>query len=282
MPDLVETLKSLSKFNKSIEKLIDNVSSGIGRFYEPTHIKRITKAKADAKLITTNSEIESNELLQRAEDRNAFRQIRRQHNIEAVLKKSASYLTVTIDDSPVAEDWIVRFFEYAQDIGNPDMQSLWANILAQEVSKPSTFSLRTLEFIKTLQPEEARIFTKYCSFLWINEDSIFTICENDILEYMHTCGVGRNEINVLIEIGLVKPEGYNFKLEKGEKKILTYFNKPFSIIADTDSGVKGIEVLYLTKIGSELAPISGAAPDNMYINTLKDTLNKFKWLVEEN
>lgn len=277
MADFLETIKALSEFTKPVEKLIDNVSIGIGKVYEPIHIKRIANANAEANKIASLSDIEVKELAIRADERFEYQRLRRQVNIESIITKSAACLPEQVKDEPVDEDWMVRFFEYAQDIGNPEMQAIWAKILAKEVTKPDTFSLRTLEFVKTLHRNEANIFTKFSTFLWVSDSRCFTIVEHNAIDYMKSCELNKNDIYILGEIGLVSHDIFNYKLEKGESKRLFYFNDAYNIIRSEDSSISGIEVKYTTKIGTELSPISGAKPDNNYINKVQDMLSELTW-----
>ncbi|WP_213942570.1 DUF2806 domain-containing protein [Klebsiella variicola] len=58
-------------------------------------------------------------------------------------------------DDEVDLDWINRWKEYAISFSTEDLQLLWAKVLAGEIKNPGKFSIRTLEFIKTLTREEA-------------------------------------------------------------------------------------------------------------------------------
>ena len=79
-----------------------------------------------------------------------------------------------------------------------------------------------------------------------------------------------------MEIGLIKPETYHLSIDKGNNKQVNYFNDKYQFSVASDSGIGGIEVFYLTKIGSELAPISGAEEDDKYILSVKESLQKLK------
>ena len=70
-----------------------------------------------------------------------------------------------VSQEPLDWDWAVKFFEMCKDVGNEDMQSVWAKILAGETAQPGSFSLRTLALVKTIRKVEAELFTKLCSFV---------------------------------------------------------------------------------------------------------------------
>jgi len=157
--------------DKSIAKLIDVVSKGIGRLYKPRAIRKEADAEAyrievlaiaEAKktLIEGDARIE---LIQRTKERLLYQELNRQKNIEEIAEKSIKFLDKNVSDEPVDEDWRTRFFNKAQDITGEEMQEIWAKILAGEVSRPGRISLRTLDVVANISKEEAKIFQRACS-----------------------------------------------------------------------------------------------------------------------
>ena len=59
-------------------------------------------------------------------------------------------------------DWHTRFFETCGNVSDEDMQKIWARILAGEIRKPGSYSMRTLECLRNLSKEEAMLFLKIC------------------------------------------------------------------------------------------------------------------------
>jgi uncharacterized repeat protein (TIGR03899 family) len=84
---------------------------------------------------------------------------RRQQNIEAVTAHAAEELAESVAQNAAVpnEDWLTRFFAYAQDISSEQFQTVWARILAGEIKRPGAFSLRALESIRNLDGEDARV-----------------------------------------------------------------------------------------------------------------------------
>ena len=58
-------------------------------------------------------------------------------------------------EQTVDDDWFTRWRDSASKVSSERLQMLWGKVLAGEVKSPGTFSLRTLEFLKTLSQEEA-------------------------------------------------------------------------------------------------------------------------------
>lgn len=69
----------------------------------------------------------------------------------------------TEDD--VNEDWIYRWRDAAGEVSSEDMQVLWGKVLAGEIRHPGAFSLRTLDFLRNLSPDEARLIERLAQFV---------------------------------------------------------------------------------------------------------------------
>lgn len=133
---------------------------------------KITGARADQtiKLIEVETEIEIKSMQRRATALRKRELVREQSNIESILSKGLLYSPVSIDDASVDDDWIRKFFNSARLVSHEQMQDLWANILAREVANPGSFSLLTLEAVKTMDVRIADLFTKACESIWQVDD----------------------------------------------------------------------------------------------------------------
>jgi uncharacterized repeat protein (TIGR03899 family) len=91
-----------------------------------------------------------------------YQEEKRQTNVEQITQVAAEELSDATDkiEGDVDSDWITRFFRIAEDISSEQMQSLWGKVLAGEVKKPGSYSLRTLELLKNLSQSEAEQFVK--------------------------------------------------------------------------------------------------------------------------
>src|SRR5262245_31987985 len=146
MVNLSIDLKGISQ---PATKLIECVSKGIGGLWSPLGKVLDAKASKEAALILAQGEIEKEELLRRAAYRLAHTEARRQAIIESVTKQAIECLPEAVSDEPVSDDWMVQFFENCKDVGEKDLQALWAKLLAGEVAQPRTFSRRTMELLKS-------------------------------------------------------------------------------------------------------------------------------------
>ena len=72
-----------------------------------------------------------------------------------------------VSEKPVDEDWIHHFLGNCADVGDKQMQDLWARILAGEVESPGRFSKRFLEFMKCLGKQEALAIAEFYRYIWL-------------------------------------------------------------------------------------------------------------------
>lgn len=273
-------INDLVGLKEPLLKLIEVVSSGIGKAYEPTHIKRTAKAKAE-EINLISEAIDKNialpveykngnitvdaqniqELMVRAQNRVLFQEIRKQKNIESIVEKAYIELKEEKDVSSeeVDQDWIIRFFNSIEDISEENMQKIWAKILVGEIKKPKSFSKRTLEALKNISKDEAEIFEKVSKGI---------ICDalSDKEYLFKNLGITYGDIYLLSQCNLmgITLMTNTIKLEKTKYEIQKF--KDFSIFA---YGKETMTLNYtgypLTKIGEEIISI-------LDINPTKETI----------
>ena len=173
----------------AIEKLIEVAASGVGgvagTFLASWKARkegeaRVIAAKADAEIlmIRTEAHAKARELLladnavvggeidlaNRANERIAYQEKKRLTNIGRVVGEAA--LALEHKEVPATEpdhDWAARFFNEVQDVSSEEMQTLWARVLAGEVERPGSTSIRTLGVLRDLDQATAKLFATFCS-----------------------------------------------------------------------------------------------------------------------
>ena len=78
-------------------------------------------------------------------------------------RKSAKNTTETPDSVPIREDWMSVFENEAAQMSSEEMQRLFARILAGEIRKPSSYSIRTVRILAQIDNTAAALFQKFCS-----------------------------------------------------------------------------------------------------------------------
>lgn len=245
-----------------IEKLIETVSQGIGTLYKPRairkeadaeayRIEKLEEANAKAALIRDNVDAE---IIERARQRFVHQEVNRQINLENVVEKSTQYLNEVVSETPVDEDWRTKFFNKAQDITSEEMQDIWARILANEVSKPGTISLRTLDIISNLSKKEAEKFQSFASLSCYGGTILKINNQNDFNEY----GTSFGDILLLKAAGLVHDSNTLTitypKINDEVGAIFRFGNKAISVIKENHEKYTFSQIS-LTPVGEELMEV---------------------------
>ena len=151
------------------------------------------------------------------EQRIQFQEQKRQVNIKSVVQQAADQLgDKEVTDSEPDHDWTARFFNEVQDVSSEEMQSLWAKILAGEVQRPGSTSIRTLGILKNLDRNTARLFRKFCSvcMFWtldgkhIMDARVPSLGGNAASNALESYDLDFSALNRLNESGLIIPD-YN-------------------------------------------------------------------------
>ena len=66
-----------------------------------------------------------------------------------------------------SEDWWLRFIEGIKFASKQEAREVWACILRQEGRKPGSISFQTMEVLKSLDAETARLFETLCSMCFV-------------------------------------------------------------------------------------------------------------------
>lgn len=273
-----------------LTKLIETVSGGIGKLYEPTHIKRIAKAKAEevkllggaiteldsipAKYDTGKIVIDGtdySELAKRAQGRLSLQELKKQNNIDRVVGYAAQNLSnlTEVSNEPVDLDWTTRFFDAVSDVSTDEMQILWGKILAGEVNKPGSFSFRTLEAVRNMSKREAELFSFLTTVITNAGEEMVVISDTSLLNKYK---ISYGSIMLLDECGLINSSGtlsYNPIVSK--TKVLPIYNKKRIALVSgkTEEDQKiSFGVHTLTRVGKELITIIDAEPNNDYLHDL--------------
>lgn len=276
-------LRDLSGLSQPLTKLIECVSCGIGKVYEPTHIRRMARARAsEIRLISAavNENInlpsvyaqgditidasQADELMKRTGNRWLFQEMQKQQNIESVVGVAYSELEKEsiVSEEQVDKDWILRFFNSVEDISNEEMQRLWGRILAGEIKQPYSLSLRTLDVLHNISQSEAILFQHILSFALYCGNNVFIPNVPDINEKYFQF----SDLLHLSECGLLVVQtflGLDAKLDD-EQFIYNNINV-CKITPDygTDINVR-LEGYFLTDVGRQLFGIIEKQPNGIY------------------
>ena len=209
-----EGAKAVSKFEEILQKIFGpkwTRNQADADAYADERKLQTIRDNPDMEIVYANGQMNARlrtpeALAFRAEQRQLAESIKQEENLEKILENAQKELLSTdeVSDDPVDDDWLTRFFGIAKDVSSDDMQFIWSKILAGEIVKPGSFSLRTLETIRNISSYEARIFEKALPF----------IISSGAAHFIPTClttfekfGLSYGHIIQLEECGLINSTG---------------------------------------------------------------------------
>ena len=254
-------IKDIGKLSEPAKVLIEKVSDGIGGIVKPYQIKRVAKAEAEAEIINTEGKIKAAELKQRAIHRLIAEEAKHQANMESITEKAIGYLKDDAKPEKMENDWISNFFDKCRLVSDEDMQNLWAKVLAGEANKPGGYSIRTVNFLASMNKWDATLFTKLCSFVWLIGDKpcclIFNYQDSIYIDNLVAFGSLRH----LDEIGLITFQSVGeFQLINRPRCVEAFYGDTPIYITFGEQQDRRLDTGYvrLSSIGKELRPIAGA------------------------
>ncbi|MEN6587610.1 MAG: DUF2806 domain-containing protein [Sulfuricella sp.] len=296
--------KDIAGLSKPLTRLIEVISEGIGAVSRPYLVKKNAEAKAhEVRVISAALKDVAEqhklpviykegviEIWQKPEDRTLtlaelssqdrtslrldYQERKRQQNIESITSVTAAELAhqeVVPDDKP-DEDWITRFFSSAQDVSSEQMQDLWGRILAGEIKKPGTYSLKTLEFIKNITKKDASLL-EHVGKLAVQKAGTTFVAMHDKNWLEENRQIYPSHLFAMGELGVMYPTELALKTFR-EDSIQEEFFITISgdlILLVNRGEIKGeiqLPIWKFTSIGQELLELIHRDPDEAFLESL--------------
>lgn len=295
-------IKDIAGLSKPLTRLIEVISQGIGGVSAPYLMKKKAEAKAHEIRVISDAlkgvadehqlpvvyrggvvelwqkpddrtlNLETKSLEERAELRVDYQERKRQDNIESISTVAAVELSKESDiaEETPDEDWVSRFFNFAQDVSSEQMQDLWGRILAGEIKKPGTYSLRTLEFIRNITKSDASILehlgklaTSFGGTVFLSVHNKQWLQENREIYPGHHFEAG--------ELGAMYPADLTLRIFRNEDIREEIFTSG-SLILVVGRGELTSEVSLpmwkFTSVGRELVELIASSSDEEYLESL--------------
>ncbi len=283
----MEATGSLITFNidgKPLEKLIDVVSKGIGTIYQPRKIRKEADAQAYAikvlekakAVATSETKLIEAETAERIGKRIVAQEIKRQNNIDDIVEAAAEELKgKQVSEDPVDEDWATRFFGIVQDVSKEEMKVLWSKILAKEIDRPSSFSMRTLDTLKNLSVTEAELFQKVAPYI-LHQNDFFLYYDTDVLAKYN---IHYTDLAQLTECGLLQSGTFvskNYYSKPDSDSISGIITGKYVVLMNIPRGSNNVSipVIILSKTGSELFCLLEPETNIEYIKDLSQHVKR--------
>jgi len=232
---------------------------------EPTSkaLQQPSEGSTATQSLTTEELNEYKELLVRSVERTLYQEVSKELNIEAVIERAAELLKdeTVVSSKPVDTSWANALFDSAGYINDPELQKVWGDVLAAEVKEPGQTSMRTLDVLKKISSDEAKLFDKIADYILNAED-----LNNHVIDYfvftddavMGQMGVTFPELLKLIGAGLLMYNGgtvsVGYKLNPHEnREIYVGDAVAFELKNDSDKVIDAMKpAVLLTEAGREV------------------------------
>ena len=241
------------------------------------------------------------EYVRRAGNKFAEKIIREQVNLDKISAITVNELNKAESDSStdrstdsseektINDDWLNSFEEEARQKSTEEMQLLFGRILAGEIRKPESYSIRTVKILGQLDQNAAILFKKLCSICVVHKrpvgKEIFdarvpSLGGNAGQNALSKYGLRFDQLNILHEYGLIISD-YNSWLDY--KLCIVNKNPPVTmpflhqgrywilsplLEQDKNQGFRVLGVAF-SRAGRELFPIVDQDPMEDYTEELK-------------
>ena len=222
--------------------------------------------------------LDTAKLLRQADRDGAMRAVRRDlaiRHIAILAEEECRNLPLdNISRVQVDPDWLVRWRDGAQDAVSVQLKRYWARLLAGEVLKPSTYSVRTMEFMRTISRadlEMINICARLCfdGFIYRNPGTYFSPdLHQPMFEQMEELGLLRGVYG--------RPESWTMTstTEQGFSTMLACSNKAIFVEGGSAEDDFRLPVYRLTRFGREVLSLCRVDADLAYMLAVAGELKK--------
>ena len=194
----------------------------------------------------------------------------------------------------ISDDWLNLFEKEASQKSSEEMQLIFGRILAGEIQRPSSFSIKTLRLVGQLDSRVAARFRTLCSLTitlkagdHIIDTRVPSLGGNTGQNALQKYGLGFGQLNALEEFGLIISDFNSYMnyrmsvaMDKSVPLPFIYQNRPWGLVSSKDEvsdpqqelRVHGVA---LSQSGKELMNIVEQQANDEYTEALK---NYFKQL----
>ena len=236
-----------------LDKLVETIANATGLTALGTIMNARGEANAQAYLAKKKAQTEAEVEILRLQGQEKVaqyvlaRNIQKVENVEEIVSNAKQQFAPDeqVPEEPVEQDWMTRFLNIAEEISDKDMQAIWGRVLAGEIKKPKSYSLRTLEVMRNMSKDEASLLMKASAFQvaldlistepfalglmeQISLEDIGVVCGDELVRTftIPSSGTISFELNRKARINVYAPAGIKIKfkglqLTKAGKEIFT-------------------------------------------------------------
>ncbi|PPQ16351.1 hypothetical protein CV770_26775 [Bradyrhizobium sp. AC87j1] len=170
----------------------------------------------------------------------------------------------------IEDDWLNLFARVAEDKTSDELKSLFGRILAGEIRKPGSFSLRTVQFLSTLSKSDAHEISAFLSF--VIDDRL--VPSDGTVKAAFVQRVLMEELGIASQASTIGGLAWKFFFRPKTTTLLTAAGSGVIVINESAKPIQlALNCQILTKTGQELLTIANPQPtDAAYINSVAQTL----------
>jgi len=228
--------------------------------------------------------------------------LREQVNLDLVSEEAArqlrdaEYSQSEPQISEIEDDWLNHFEKEASQRSSEDMQKLFGRILAGEIRRPSSFSIKALKIMGEIDRGAATLFKNLCSACivlqvpkvgQIIDARIPSLGGNAASNALQKYGFSFGQLNILQEHGLIISDynsymGYEMCIADKELRValgFSYQNSNWGLVPIEDRPPNApfrVHGVALSQAGRELLKIVEIEPIDHYTNDLRSFFEKEK------
>jgi hypothetical protein len=183
------------------------------------------------------------------------------------------------DQSGPDDDWIAAWRRGAENVSAAKMQRLWARVLAGEVRAASSYSLRTLAFLQTLDVKDAELIQRLGPFA-VAEDGSLIIKSDETVAVLESAGLAYGEMLDLEVAGLISGWSglgglqLSLKFQPGSTQTLDLRNGSVVVIGSPIDRDFGMGIVRVNRLGRELLTLGTFVPTWDYAAAIKKYLER--------
>jgi hypothetical protein len=266
---------NIKEDSKSFQQFIDKISSAVGGIFKPYQMVRSAKAEAKINIIKVKNKIEIAGIENRAVERFIDEEVKKQQNIDNIIKKASQTLDENSNPENMDDDWITNFFDKSRIIADEEMQQIWAKVLSGEANSPGSFSKRTVNLLNDLDKKDAELFQTLCRFVW-NVGGYKPLIFDTQDEIYNNLGVDFESLLHLDDLGLIQ---FNSTPGFAHNELPEYFsalygNEKLNLSVKNEKKELHIGEVMFSKTGIELFTIIKAHKVDGFYEYVKNKWSK--------
>ncbi|WP_373547859.1 DUF2806 domain-containing protein [Chamaesiphon sp.] len=307
--DLVTSSSIPAPIRKNVFKALNQLCSAAidipVAYLEGIATEKRAETQSRVKLMTTSGDQIANQMNVNPEFANAAAKrysqkiVREQVNLDKVSEiavqqihqdviESASMSNEATEVPAMNEDWLNNFEKEASQKSTEEMQFLFGKILAGEIQRPSSFSIKTVKLLAELDNNAAILFRQLCSLCvslkignTLIDVRVVSINGDAGSNSLQSYGLQFDNLNILHEYGLIIPDYNSYQdyqiciIKRNDQAILPflYQNRKY-VLSTSNERVSNQELrlsgVKLSRSGIELMNIIDIEPSESYTTALTE------------